>query len=142
VIEAELLIESCAIVGGRPRDGDVQGADVLQDRRILVARISEEKRPFHGWEVSVLDALAAQHESGFRIPIGERVLDLCFTEEPTRALEYPCLEHLGRRSTVVGERKERFGFGLRTAFGRSREFCRRPALGRGHLVGGGRGRPS
>ena len=85
-MEAELAIGLGAVLCGSLLELDVQCAEVGQNWRLFGAGISEVKRPFHGREVAVLDAHAAQHQPGFRIAIGERVLCLVLIEASTGAL--------------------------------------------------------
>jgi len=84
---------------------DVEGLDVLQDRRVGLARVAEAEGPFHRGEVLVQDGDPADFQSGSRIAPDQRVLEAVLVELPRFLLQRPRLEEIGRRLAVVDERK-------------------------------------
>ena len=95
------------LAGGAALERYVDRLDVGEDRRVLVARVLEIKRPFDGRKIAILDADAAQHQSGLRIGVGERAFRPIVVELPARPLQLPGFQQFRRGLAVVDERERR-----------------------------------
>jgi len=94
---------------GKPLQAQVQGLDVGEDRRILLAGVLEVQRPLDGREVVVLDGHAAHTEPALGFVVGEHVLGPLLVELAAFALEWPNLQQFCRKLVTELEREGRLG---------------------------------